>query len=83
MLVDSVSRLSILYNEQSANCKTIYWFHVNFNLRNSIELIIINPVNCDGKKNKFRGNRPKGNCHLKEIHECIEKIDHYSNDPEA
>ncbi|XP_053210823.1 uncharacterized protein LOC128394514 [Panonychus citri] len=47
------------------------------------QLIIINPVNCDGKKNKFRGNRPKGNCHLKEIHECIEKIDHYSNDPEA
>uniref|UniRef100_T1L3Q2 Uncharacterized protein n=1 Tax=Tetranychus urticae TaxID=32264 RepID=T1L3Q2_TETUR len=37
-----------------------------------------------GKKNKFRGShRSKGNCHLKEIHNCFEKIDRYSNDSDS
>jgi hypothetical protein len=34
-------------------------------------------------KNKFRGRRPKADCHLKELQTCIERVDRYSNDSES
>ena len=39
----------------------------------------------DKKKatNKFRGRRPKANCHLKELQDCVEKVDRYSNDSQS
>ncbi|XP_015789285.1 uncharacterized protein LOC107366215 [Tetranychus urticae] len=37
----------------------------------------------DKKKNKFRGRRPKANCHMKELQDCIEKVDRYTNDSQS